>query len=263
MKLSSLALLAIIGTAAAGRPQVSIQVRDGSFAGLDGLEPSVSWSGSASASEVDLEYGIDSAVHPTDDITSLPKSIWGKASKSFGAWSASVRGEVKGTDMESVGLKVTADNADDDISIKLTASAGSEFSVSNVEAMKGFDSDGARVTVNPRYNLVTEEGDVVIGYSNDKTDVTITASRDAQSVKISQQIDDDNRVAPTLSSDGAITLEYERSLGDDNSLTATWKPNESIDVQWKDASWTANVNMPVDGTSIGGADVSIKREVNF
>jgi len=212
---------------------------------------------------MDLSYGIDAAVRPTDDITSLPKSIWGKATKTFGSWTASVRGEVEGTDLQSAAFEVNADNADDDISVKLTASAGSEFSISEVEATKGFDSNGARITLNPRYNLQTEEADVVIGYNKDDTDVEIVASRDAQKVTISQQVDDKNRVAPTLASSGAISLEYERSLGDDNSVTATLKPNESIDVEWKDASWTANINMPVDGTSIGGANVSIKREVNF
>merc|ERR1712013_623099 len=101
------------------------------------------------------------------------------------------------------------------------------------------------------------------GYTKDDTDVKIVASRDAQKVTVSQQVDDKNRVAPTLTSSGAMSLEYERSLGDDSSVTATLKPNESIDVTWKDDSWTASVNMPVDGTSIEGADVSIKREVSF
>jgi len=266
MKLST-ALLAFIGTAAAGKPQLSIQVRDGSFAGLDGLDPCVSWSGSSTSEDIDLSYGVDAAIRPTDDITSLPKSIWGKATKTFGSWTASVRGEVEGNDYQSAAFEVNADNEDDDMSVKitakLTATSGSEFSVSEVEATKGFDSDGARITLNPRYNLQTEEADVVIGYNKDDTDVEIVASRDAQKITISQQVDDENRVAPTLTSSGAISLEYERSLGDDNSVTATLKPNESIDIEWKDASWTANINMPVDGMSIEGANVSIKREVDF
>jgi len=122
--LSAIALLAFIGTATAGKPQLSVQVRDGSFAGLDGLDPSVSWSGSSSSEDMDLSYGIDAAVRPTDDITSLPKSIWGKATKTFGSWTASVRGEVEGTDLQSATFEVNAENADDDLSVKLTASAG-------------------------------------------------------------------------------------------------------------------------------------------
>lgn len=145
----------------------------------------------------------------------------------------------------------------------LEASAGDGFAVKTVSATKGIDSDGARITVKPSYNVETEESDVVIAYSKDGTDVEVTASQDAQSVTISRQIDDDNRVAPTLNSNGDISVEWERALGDDNSLTATLTPNESIDVEWKDADWTASVNMPLTGTDITGTNVSIKRDVTF
>jgi len=213
--------------------------------------------------DIDVEYGIEASVRPTTDIASLPKSIWGKAGKTFGAWRTSVRGEVEGTNFNSASIQIDAACEDEDVSIKLTGTAGKEFSVSKIEAVKGFGSGDGKITVNPRYNVEADEKDVVIGYDNEGTNVEITASMDAQTVTISQQIDDDNILSPTITSNGDISLAWERSLGDDNSLTTTLKPNESIDVEWKDASWTANINMPVDGTTIGGANVSIKREVNF
>jgi hypothetical protein len=123
--------------------------------------------------------------------------------------------------------------------------------------------DDARVTINPRYNLETEEADVVVNYSNDKTSVKLVASADSQEVTVSQQIDDDNRIAPTINSNGELSVEWERRLGDDRTLTARVKPNDNLDVEWKDDAWTANVNMPIDGTNINGANVSIKRDVNF
>lgn len=187
--------------------------------------------------------------------------------------------------MSSADLEIDADNSANDLSIRVLASAGGAFSVSSVEATKGLDVNGARVTVNPRYNVASEEADVVIGYSNDDTNVELTASADSQEVTIehqmdktnikltasagnqevtiSQQVDANNRVAPTLSSDGDISVEWERSLGGDNSVTATLKPNDSLDLEWKDDAWTANINMPMDGTSISGSNVSIKRDVNF
>lgn len=264
MKISAVAVLALIGVANAGKPQLSMQVRDGNFADLDGLDPAVSWSANTKSGDIDVEYGIEASVRPTADIASLPKSIWGKAGKTFGAWRTSVRGEVEGTNFDSASIQIDADCEDEDISIILTGTAGKECSVSKIEAVKGFDSgDGKKITVNPRYNLDTDKKDVVIRYDRDDTNVVITASMDGQTATISQQIDENNRVSPTISSSGDISLEWERSLGDDNSLTTTLKPNESIDVEWKDASWTANINMPVDGTNIGGANVSFKREVNF
>jgi hypothetical protein len=260
---SSILSLVIIGVASASKPQLSVQVRDGSFAGIEGLDPVITWESSAESGDIDLEFGAEVAARPTSDVSSLPRSIWGKASKSFGGWATTARADIDPQNMETADFEIETGNEEGDLSIKVSGSAGKSFAVSNVEVTKTIESGDATVTVNPRYNLETEEGDVVIGYTADKTSVEVTASRDAQSVTVSQQLDDDNRIAPTLASGGAISVEWERSLGDDKSVTTTLKPNESVDVEWKDDAWTANINMPVDGTTIGDTSVSIKREVNF
>lgn len=262
MKLA-LAFLAVIGSAAAGRPALTINVQDGNFADIGGLDPSLSWSASASSGDVDLEYGIEAAARPTTDVASLPKNVWGKASTNLNGWGVSARAEFQGTDFTNAGIEIDANNEDIDLDIHLEANAGSGFSVSKVEATKRLSSDGANISVNPRYNVETEEADVVVSYDKDGTSLELTASQDSQSLTVSRQIDDDNRVAPTLSSSGDISVEWERNLGDDNSLTATLTPNDSLDLEWKDADWTANINMPIDGTDITGTNVSIKREVNF
>ena len=132
-----------------------------------------------------------------------------------------------------------------------------------VSATKGLDVDGARVTIKPTYDVESEDTDVTVTYNKDGTDVEINANLDAQSLTISRQIDDENRVAPTLTSAGGISVEWERDLGDDNSLTTTLKPDDSVNLEWKDSAWTANINIPLDGTDITGTDVSIKREVSF
>ena len=242
---------------------LQINVQDGNFADVGGLDPTLSWSATTSTGDVDLEYGIEASARPTSDIASLPKSVWGKASTDLNGWGVSARAEFTGTDFTSAGIEVDANNEDVDLDIHLEANAGDGFSVSKVEATKRIESDGANISINPRYNVETEEPDVVLSYSKDGTSVEVTASQEAQSVTISRQLDDDNRVAPTLASSGDVSLEWERSLGDDNSITATLKPNESLDLEWKDADWTANINMPIDGTDITGTNVSIKREVNF
>jgi hypothetical protein len=145
----------------------------------------------------------------------------------------------------------------------MVASAGDKFAVRSVEATKGFDKDGARITITPRFDVESEDKDVEIIYNNDKTNVKLTASAGNQEVTISQQIDNENRIAPTVNSNGDLSVEWERRLSDNGLLTATLKPNESLDVEWRDAAWTANVNMPIDGANINGANVSIKRDVSF
>jgi len=242
---------------------IQINVRDGNFADLGGLEPNISWSGSTKSGDLDIEYGIDANARVTTDIASLPKNIWGKASTNVAGWGVSARAEFAGTDFSNADVDIEASNKDADLSVNVAATAGGGFKAHRIEATKGFDSDGARVTVNPRFNLDNDSADVVIAYSKDGTDVEVTASQGAQSVKVSRQIDDENRIAPTLASNGAVSLEWERSLGNGNSLTTTVRPNESVDLEWKDAAWTANINMPLDGTNIAGTNVSIKREVNF
>ena len=222
-------------------------------------------------------------------------------------WGVSARADVDGQDRSNAAIEVDAGNDDADLSLHLTASTAGGFNVQKIEATKGLDLDGARVTINPRYDMESEEADVVVGYDNgstnvaltasadsqevnikhsmdntnieltasagsqevtidhqmDNTNVKLTASADAQEVTISQQVDANNRIAPTINSSGDISVEWERSLGDDSSLTASLKPNDSLNVEWKDNDWTANVDMPMSGASIEGANVSIKRDVRF
>merc|ERR1712238_415112 len=156
----------------------------------------------------------------------------------------------QGTDFAAADIEIDAVN--DDLTVHVDARSDGEFSVSKIEATKSFDTDDAAVTVTPRYDVGCGSSDVVVSYVKDDNSITV-----------SKQIDDDNRVAPTISSNGDFSVEWERNLGDDDSLTTTLKPNESIDVEWNDGAWEATINMPLDGTSITGANVSIKRDVNF
>lgn len=263
MKISALALFALFGTAAAGRPSLSIHVRDGNFDGLDGLDPTLSWSDSTTSGDIDLSYGVEASARPTSDIASLPRKVWGSARTDISGWGVSARADIDPQNLDSADLEINADNEENDLSVNMVASAGKEFNVKSVEATKGIEAGDGRVTVTPRFNLENDERDVVINYSNDSTDVKLTASADAQEITVSQQVDDDNRIAPTVTSEGDISVAWERRISDDSSVTATLKPNDSLDVEWKDDAWTANVNMPIDGANINGANVSIKRDVNF
>jgi len=262
-----------------------ISVKDGNFDGLDGLDPVVSWENSQSSGDVDISYGVEASARPTTDIASLPRKVWGKASTDVSGWGVSARADLDPQKLSSADLELNAANEDNDISVNMVARAGDSFGVQSIEATKGLDLKGARLTVTPRVNLDEDERDVVIGYNNDSTDIKLTASAESQEVEVqhragntdvklvasvenqeltlSQKLDDDNRIAPTITSNGDISVEWERRLGDDSSLTATLKPNESLDVEWKDDAWTANVNMPMDGVNVNGANVSIKRDVSF
>jgi hypothetical protein len=242
---------------------LQISVRDGKFKGLDGLDPTVSWENSGKAGDMDISYGVEAEARPTTEIASLPRKLWGKASTDISGWGVSARADIDAQNLDSAELEIDANSKQNDLSVNMLASAGRDFNVRSVQATKGFDANGARVTVTPRLDIENDDRDVEINYTNDKTSVKLMASADNQEVTISQQVDGDNRIAPTVNSNGDLSVEWERRLSDDGLLTATLKPNESLDVEWRDSAWTANVNMPIDGTNINGANVSIKRDVSF
>lgn len=212
---------------------------------------------------MDISYGLTASARPTTDIASLPRNVWGRASTNVGGWGVSARADVDAQALNNANVQIDANNDASDLSVRLTANAGDQFNVRRVEATKGFNNNGARVTVTPRFDLENDNRDVEINYNNDKTNIRLQASSNQQQVTLSQQIDSDNRIAPSFSSNGDISVEWERRLSADSSLTANLKPNDSLDVEWRDAAWTANVNMPINGANINGANVSIKREVNF
>jgi len=288
MKFSLVAVAALVASAEAiTKPSLTISVTDGSFdgadgLGVDGLNPTLTWKGSSSAGDIDIDYGIESAVRPTTDIASLPRKIFGTVKTNVAGWGVSAKGE-KDLESGSTDLEVNANNEDIDLSVALTASV--DGGVDSISATKNLDVDGKTLKITPRYRVADEDADVVIKYdagdtnveltasrdsqevvidhTMDKTNIKLTASADNQEVTVSQQIDDDNRIAPTINRNGDISLEWERKLGDDNTLTATLKPNESIDVEWKDDAWTAEVKAGLDGSNISGLSISTKREVLF
>jgi len=240
-----------------------VSIKDGSFSGLEGLDPTVSWSDSTTSGDLDLTYGIDASIRPTSDIASLPKAIWGKATTKVADWDVTARGELDGQDFSRADLTLDAVNPKSDLSVHVDAQANGELVINSVEATKGLIQDGARITITPRYDLQTEEKDVVVTYAKDKTSAKIIASADAQEITISQQIDDKNRIAPTFNNVGDVSLEWERKLSKGGTVTTCLTPNKQVDVVWQDGDWTASVSMPIVGTEVTGANVSIKRDVEF
>lgn len=287
MKISAAILAVFVGTAHAGKPNLSITVKDGSFGGLDGFDPKITLESSGKAGDVDLEYGIEGTAA---DVASLPtmNKIWGRASTTLSGWGVSAKAEIDPQDTECTDIDIDASNDDLDLTVRVEGGVvGSDFTANNVEVTKGIDTNnGGRITINRRNNIESGEKDIVVTYSEGSTDVKITASSECQELEmshksgdtdltfvgtadgeqeitVSQQIDDDNRVAPTISRSGDLSIEWEKSLGGDNSLTTTLKPSESLGLEWKDAAWTATVDMPLDGNMISGATVSIQRDVDF
>ncbi|KAL7441403.1 hypothetical protein ACHAXH_009077 [Discostella pseudostelligera] len=283
MKLSPSSILffssAIVGTVGAisrnaggaspTRPQLSITIRDGNFTDIDGLDPTITWENSnVLSNDVALQYGIDLSARTTN-LASLPRRMWGRASRVFAnRYALSARLDVDFQSMDRVDFEIDGEDDETDIKMRLLGRAGtssllSGTSVGHVEFTKGFDNNGNRVTVNPRYNVDYQHADVVVTYDADDTLIKVTASRNDQVVTISQKINEENMISPTIGRDGSLSLAWDRKLGDSSSIRTTLNPNRSIDVEWRDAAWTANVNFPMEENDLRGATVHIKRDIKF
>jgi len=264
MKFTLAVIATVLAAVSAERPALSIQVKDGNFASLDGLEPSLTWSASTTSGDFELTGGVDVAPQLSSDVLSMPRTLWGSASTTVKSWGVKARAEVSRDNMKSAAVEIDAEDEGADLSVRMKGTAGEEFSVETVEATKGITSNDARITLTPKFTVASKALDVTATYAAGKTAVNLDASLEEQTIKVSQQLDDSNRVAPSFSlQSGAVAVEWERDLGEGNTLTTTLKPNDSLDMEWKDSAWTATINMPVADNKIGGANISVKRDVSF
>lgn len=175
------------------------------------------------------------------------------------------KADISDRDYTSANVVVELENVKADLSVKASATAGSTNSLQRLSLTKGFSVPGqARMTVNPRYDIPSKTGDITVGYGNRLTAVEVNGSLTEQSVKLSQQLDSKNRIAPSFAVQSRkLAIEWERDLGSGNTLTTTLRPNESLDVNWKDGEWEANIEVPIEGKNVNGPNVSIKRDVTF
>jgi len=253
------------------RPQLSITIRDGNFTDFEGMDPTITWENSAVLqNDVALQYGIDLSARTTN-LASLPRRIWGRASRIFAdRYAISTRLQMNVQRMDTLDFELDGEDEETDLQMRMIGSTSVDpkqtFKSSRVNFMeftKGFDNDGNRVTINPRYNVNYNHADVVLTYDADDTLIKVTASKDDQVVTISQKLNNDNMISPTIGRDGSLSLAWDRKLGDDNSIRTTLNPNRSVDVEWRDSDWTANVNFPMEENDMRGATVHIKRDIKF
>lgn len=116
----------------------------------------------------------------------------------------------------------------------------------------------------PRFNFAMGKADVTVEYECDSTRVRVDADMDNQKITLSQRIDDDNIISPSISSDGDMSLEYRGVVGD-GVLTANYHPSDSIGVRYEEGSWVAKADIPIEGyfSFKGNAKLKIGRSVTM
>ena len=110
---------------------------------------------------------------------------------------------------------------------------GSSLSISNMEVVKGVELSGAKISVKPRFNLLTSKPDVILTYNKANTGVQLQASANTQKLTVSQTVSENSVITPTVSSSGAISVDWLLRVDQDNTVTTTVTPNDSVAVLWK------------------------------
>jgi hypothetical protein len=199
------------------------------------------------------------------DKEALPFNFWGKAKRSIAGWNLSARVDGDSSDLNSIDLDLRADSGS--TALQVTGNANAEnvdVQIGSVKLSQKIDALGGSWVLSPRYNVQAKRGDVTVAYGFQDTIVSIDANLDKQKVTIRQNIGDATQVAPSISTDGKVELEYRRNVLT-GTVTTTVKPNESVGVQWKDGPWQANMKAPLDGGLAGlkdGVQMNIRRIVD-
>jgi hypothetical protein len=251
----------------ASAPKFSLHLQDGTYGGIEALDPTVTWSGSAKMNKVSIAYGTVVRILPTHHISSLAKGMWTKISSEVCGLGIALKAKVNGVDFSNISLDMGVENKRLHAALYADATITSKESSSldAVQVIKDFYFGGGVISVNPLFNMKTKEIDVKTFYSDKNgLDVEVKASKDFQSVTVSSLIDDTNRIAPTITSKGHISIDYERMLIGGNSILTTYKPNNSINVLLKEGPYKVNVFLPLDtALTVSGAQISIKRDLSF
>ena len=125
-------------------------------------------------------------------------------------------------------------------------------------------NDG-KIFIKPKYDAVSSKADLLVGYQSKDTAVTVQASSNVKKLTVSQQITESDRIAPSITSAGKFSLEWQRQLSGSggDAVTTTISPNDSIQVKWQDGPWTAKIQAPFKGLEVGDVGVIISRKVEF
>lgn len=231
------------------RPEIAVNL-DGSVGGGSefsaGVSPVIKWAASSTVcgGNCDVEGGINLKV---DESNKNPYSVWGKVKSSVFGWKLAGRFNVDSSNLSKVGVEIgmSGGPVDTGIQIKGGVDGDGEVSVSNVKVSQSVDAFGGSLKVSPSYNIANGRGDVTVSYGIEGTTVTVDANEDTQKLTVEKEFGD-NLVAPSISTTGDVTLSLSRSI-EKGTVSATIKPNDSVNLKWEDGKWSANLNAPMEG----------------
>jgi len=258
----------------AKRLRVLMSVKDGSFLdGTDSLDPTVDWASSTEIGGVEIDYGVRAAVSTKEG---AERTAWAKTLlENESGWKASAKAEmdVNLRDSADIELDVLNEELEFSAGIDATISKDDGLSLKYAELEKSantniLDREGYFRIV-PRYDFVEEKKDIEISYESEAVSLSVVASPEERTLKLSRQMGDfmpyfkDAKYSLVASDKQDISFEYERKIDEDGSIKASFRPNDSAEIEWRDNGWVASAKSKLDGITPLEPDVSIKKDVSF
>jgi len=244
MKSTTAALFFIIASASAGgTPEVSITLKQGEFSNIQSaLAPQISFEGDVQG----VEYGV------LMDATKLgvPK-VWGQVNSEVAGWNLKTRAEYTEGEYDysteggkGVYLSLKGNNEEEDTFIWGSGAFSKNDALPlKAGAKKVFETDSGKFLIAPRYTFEDDTATVVLGYEKNDTSVFLSASQDAQDVKVTHKIDDDNTASIKFGAQNfpigfqSATLENESGFG----TTKVTLTSESADIELGKDGWVAGL----------------------
>jgi len=248
----------------------------GNLYSLGGAEPRVRWQTDdiSIGGLFDVQGGIDLTV---TDVKTLPETyVWGELKRFFrrniesstSTSAISIRGDIDANNRKIIDLDLRVNGFNNNVGLRVLGSADLEansIGVDQVLADTSIDTPiiGGKLKIDPRYDLRNKVLDATIGYSF--RDTALKVDCQSKELTISQNVGKNNKIIPSLIiGKRDFSLSYCRDLQEGGQVMTTWKPDDSISIQWTDGGWDAIIRAPIEGyyKTNGGIRVSMKQNVD-
>jgi hypothetical protein len=101
--------------------------------------------------------------------------------------------------------------------------------------------------LSPAYNLVSRRAKINVKYDVRNMRILLDATKNQQRVTVAYFINEANTIIPSITSDGAMSVEYQHAVRDAGLFTARYCPNEATTLQYENGPWIASASIPIDG----------------
>ena len=233
------------------------------------MDPTVTLQGSIPYSDekAELTYGLR-----VPFANGKPKSLWGEYTTTSKGWDMSTRVDTELNKSSLLNMECSAEHVEEDVAVTFCASTGGSSTLKSIELRKAFSSDNSKndkIMIQPRWDMTDKTRDIKVTFQGANSSVQYITSNDSNNnnskIQYSRNIGANHKITQSLGNNGLFGLEYVIGLDNDdesNTIRASIQ-NDTVDLEWEEDNWCANVRIPLLGNAVEGMLIGVKREVHF